>query len=221
MLACMSAGDTVVLAHGMGRTRASMLLLAKYLRGQHYRVELFGYAVRGIELDAITHQFLAFVRASMAHHDRAAYHLIGHSLGNIIARNAFRFGYPAGLGRMVMLGPPNAPAKLAIDLNNHTVLSPLFKSMTGDSGQKLADPAFYATLPVPPVPFGIIAGTSGQRLTFDEPNDSIVTVSSTKLEGMADWLEVPNIHGMIANAAVTHRQCVHFIEHGCFAVSDG
>ena len=206
----------MVLSHGMGRTRASMLWLARYLRDRGYRVAPFGYAVRGAKLDAISLKFIEFIQNEVGSTGGTRYHLVGHSLGNIIARNAFRFGYPDGLGRMVMLGPPNAPAKLAAILSRHAMLGPVFRGMTGDSGQKLGDPSFYEQLPVPPLEFGIIAGNSGQRLTFDEPNDGIVAVSSTKLEGMADWIEVPHIHAMIANAAITHRQCAHFIEHGRF-----
>ena len=43
---------------------------------------------------------------------------------------------------------------------------------TGDSGQKLSEEEFYRNLPVPTVPFGVIAGDKGQRLTFNEPNDA-------------------------------------------------
>lgn len=209
MLTVMAAQDSVFLLHGMGRSRVSLLWLRHHLLSQGYDVHLFGYSTARQSLDEISRAFLAFVQQRAP---GRSYHLIGHSLGNIIARNAFRFGYPDGLGRMVMLAPPNRPAKLAGELRHN----PLFRRLTGDCGRKLGDPTFYAELPVPPVPFGVIAGGRGQRLTFDEPNDGIVAVEATKLSGMADWLLVPNIHSFIMNARVTREQCVHFIEHGRF-----
>ena len=78
-----------------------------------------------------------------------------------------------------MVAPPNHPPKLARILRG----CPPFRIWAGDSGKQLASEAFYASLPAPDVPFGVIAGNKGQCLTFDGPNDGIVTVESTRLDG--------------------------------------
>ncbi|MEO0814050.1 MAG: alpha/beta hydrolase, partial [Myxococcota bacterium] len=139
-------------------------------------------------------------------------HLIGHSLGNIIIRNSFREDHPGKLGHVVMLAPPNHPAKLAKMLADN----PLYRWRTGDSGQKLGSEEFYSKLPVPDVPFGVIAGNKGQQLTFDEPNDGVVTVANTKLDGMADWIALPKMHTFIMNGDDTLNHVVSFLKRGQF-----
>jgi hypothetical protein len=140
------------------------------------------------------------------------YHLIGHSLGNVIIRNGFRKSYRGGLKRIVMLAPPNRPARLAQALEDN----PLYEWITGDSGQKLADHDFYEVLPVPNVEFGVIAGNKGQRISFEEPNDGVVLVESTKLEGMSDWIVLDRIHTFIMNAEETFEYSRRFLETGSF-----
>ncbi len=75
--------------------------------------------------------------------------LIGHSLGNVIIRDAFQKEYPDLLGTVVMLAPPNQPALLAKRLKKNLI----YRVFTGDSGQKLSEEEFYNGLPVPTVPF--------------------------------------------------------------------
>jgi hypothetical protein len=144
------------------------------------------------------------------------YHLVGHSLGNIVIRNGFVEGYPPGLKRVVMIAPPNSPADLAGVLKHYAV----YRWWTGDAGQKLTDEDFYGELPIPEVEFGIIAGDKGQRLSFNEPNDGVVRVENTKLEGMTDWTVVHRTHTFIMNAVDTFELSFRFLETGSFQVPD-
>jgi len=201
--------ETVVLVHGMGRTRVSMSLLKTRLEKARYTVVNFPYSPHNESLDTITDNLQKFVQDNV---QTKQYHLIGHSLGNIIIRNAFKHSLKPGLGRIVMLAPPNNPAYLAGLLKENR----LYRWFSGDSGQKLSSPEFYATLPVPTVEFGVIAGDRGQKLTFEEPNDGIVTVESTKLCGMKDWILLHHTHTFMMNSGDTAEQCVHFLQTGNF-----
>ena len=98
--------------------------------------------------------------------------------------------------------------------------NPVYRIFTGDSGQKLSEDEFYSDLPVPTAPFGVIAGDKGQSLTFSEPNDAVVTVESTKLDGMTDWILLHHGHTFIMNCKDTFDHCRHFIEHGSFKQSE-
>ena len=200
---------TIVLLHGQGRTRLSMVVLGKRFRSAGYQTLNFPYNQTIRSLDEISGQLVEFIGQKVKTSD---YHLIGHSLGNIIIRNSFRKDYPAGLGKIVMLAPPNQPAHLAKRLKKN----PIYRLFTGDSGQKLSEEKFYRDLPIPRVPFGVIAGDKGQSLTFSEPNDGVVTVGSTKLEGMADWILLHHGHTFIMNCKDTFEHCVRFIESGRF-----
>ena len=200
---------TIVLLHGQGRTRLSMLVLGKRFRSAGFQTLNFPYNQTIHSLDEISGQLVEFIGRKVKTSD---YHLIGHSLGNVIIRNAFRKDYPAGLGKIVMLAPPNQPAHLAKRLKKNLI----YRVFTGDSGQKLSEEKFYRELPIPTVPFGVIAGDKGQSLTFSEPNDGVVTVGSTKLEGMADWILLHHGHTFIMNCKDTFEHCVRFIESGRF-----
>jgi len=164
-------------------------------------------------LDEISSQLIDFIRKKVKTKN---YHLIGHSLGNVIIRDAFQKEYPDGLRKVVMLAPPNQPALLAKRLKKNL----LYRCFTGDSGQKLSEEEFYNGLPVPTVPFGVIAGNKGQRLTFSEPNDGLVSIESTKLDGMADWILLHHGHTFIMNCKDTFDHCRHFIESGLFKQSE-
>ncbi|MBT3638063.1 MAG: hypothetical protein HN531_14085 [Opitutae bacterium] len=211
--ASMKKDDTVVLLHGQGRTRLSMVILSKRFRSAGYQTLNFPYNQTTDSLEEISGQLHEFIRKKVK---TSSYHLIGHSLGNVIIRNAFRKEYPAGLGKIVMLAPPNQPAHLAKRLKKN----PVYRKFTGDSGQKLSEEEFYRDLPVPTVPFGVIAGDKGQSLTFSEPNDAVVTVASTKLNGMADWILLHHGHTFIMNCKDTFEHCQCFIERGSFKQPD-
>jgi len=205
----MKKDETIVLLSGQGRTRLSMVILSNRFSSAGYQTLHFPYNQTLDSLDEISGQLIDFIRRKVK---TSKYHLIGHSLGNVIIRNAFRRDYPDGLGKIVMLAPPNQPADLAKRFKNNL----LYRWFTGDSGQKLSEEEFYRDLPVPTVPFGVIAGDKGQSLTFSEPNDGLVTVESTKLDGMKDWLLLHHGHTFIMNCKDTFEHCQRFIERVSF-----
>jgi triacylglycerol lipase len=209
----MKKDGTIVLLHGQGRTRLSMMILSRRFRSAGYQTVNFPYNQTIDSLDEISDQLIAFIGKKVK---TSRYNLIGHSLGNIIIRNAFRKEYPSGLGKVVMLAPPNHPAHLA----KHFKKNLLYRWLTGDSGLKLSEEDFYRDLPVPTVPFGVLAGDKGLSLTFSEPNDGLVAVESTKLEGMTDWLLLHHSHTFIMNCKDTFVHCQNFIELGRFKHSE-
>ena len=209
-----AGSETVVLLHGMGRTRASMWLMEVRLRSAGYTVLNFPYSAKATTMDLLSDNLRAFLAEKV---ETPVYHLIGHSLGNIVLRNGFKRGYPPGLGRIVMLAPPNRPADMARAFKDN----PIYRWFTGDSGQQLASEEFYETLPVPPGEFAVIAGDRGQRLTFKEPNDGVVTVESTKLEGMKAWALVHHAHTFIMNSRQVALLCMQFLRHGNFDLPPG
>ena len=209
-----AAQETIVLLHGMGRSRASLLILQQRLKKEGYATLNFPYATPGKSVDELSDKLKAYVEENVK---TKKYHFIAHSLGNIIIRNGFKEGeYRAGLGRMVMLGPPNQPSDLAVLFKDFKP----YQWIMGESGQELSSEEFYADLPVPPIEFGVIAGDKGQRLSFDEPNDGVVTVASTKLDGMKDWVLLHHTHTFMMNSKDTAVQCINFIKHGEFIKTD-
>jgi pimeloyl-ACP methyl ester carboxylesterase len=196
------------LVHGMGRSPRSLLLLAMRLERAGIACSRFGYSVRAHDLAAIRDHFEAHVRERV----RGEYAIIGHSLGNVIARMASPL-LPAGLARLVMLAPPNQPTRIARYFAPH----PLYRALTRDAGQRLADPAFYASLPVPAVPTLVFAGTVGPRARWwpleGAPSDGVVAVDETQLLG-AEHRTVPAIHTLIMNDAGVALAIAKFLREG-------
>ena len=201
--------ETVILLHGMGRSRLSMVVLSHRFKQAGYRTLNFPYSQMGSSLNELSDKLKGFIQERV---NTPRYHLVAHSLGNVIIRNAFRKEWPTGLGRIVMLAPPNQPADLAKRFKKNLI----YRLFTGDSGQKLSEEEFYADLPVPEVDFGVIAGDKGQKLSFAEPNDGLVAVKETKLEGMKDFIVLQHAHTFIMNCRDTFEHCKSFIETGNF-----
>lgn len=208
----------VFLIHGMGRSRASLLLLARRLQKLGHTPSTFGYMVTREPLDDIGARFIAHIEA-VRDADAAAgapadapYAIVGHSLGNIITRLSTD-ALPCALARFIMLAPPNQPPVMADRLKQN----PVFRMLTQDAGQRLADPGFYATLARPDVPTLIINGDAGPRAAWlpfaGAPNDGVVAVAETELDGV-EAETFPAIHTLIMNRADVTARIDRFLQHG-------
>ena len=207
--ATQNSEETVILLHGIGRGRASLWVLDTRLQQAGYKTLNFPYVAQGHSLEEVAQDFCDFIEENV---ETKAYHLIAHSLGNLVIRLGFKNGYPPGLGRIVMLAPPNRPTELARALRDN----PIYKWFSSEKDWQFASDDFYAQLPIPEIPFGIIAGNRGQAVMLKEPNDGVITVESTKLEGMADWIVVPHAHTFIMNSRLVAELCAAFIKNGKF-----
>lgn len=205
----------VFLLHGLARTAASMAVLSHRLKRAGHRPTSFGYQVLTRSVDEIVERFHDRVERVLAG-DRARdatavvpYAVVGHSLGGIVARLAGP-DLPPGLRRVVLLAPPNHPPAIAAALARNL----LFRAITRDAGRSLADPEFFARLPPPAVPTLVIAGTRGPRslrLPFrGEPNDGILRVSETDLEG-APLVLVHGVHTFLMNRRDVARTVLQFL----------
>lgn len=195
----------VFLLHGMARTAASMLILSSRLKALGHSSSLFGYHVTVSELDGIADRLVERVGEVMAGdavregvpEGSLPYAIVGHSLGNVIARLASP-RLPPGLSHVVMLAPPNRSPIAARYLEDN----PIFRLLTRDAGKKLADPDFFASLPRPDVPILVIAGVRGPSVSWlpfeGRTNDCVVALEETHLEG-APTLEVDGIHTFLMN----------------------
>lgn len=205
----------VFLLHGLGRTPVSMTRLARRLRRAGHRTTLCGYLATTQRLETVRDRFVERVAhtlaADLARQAREGngkngaaasrtpprYGVIGHSLGGIVARLAAP-SLPDGFERFVMLAPPNRSPAVARRLASN----PLFRLLFGDAGQKLASPAFYASLPCPDVPTLVIAGDRGLSAPWlpfrGEPNDGIVRLDETPLPG-APLVIVHGAHTFVMN----------------------
>jgi pimeloyl-ACP methyl ester carboxylesterase len=197
----------VFLVHGMGRSRASLLLLRHRLRSAGLEPHAFGYWVSRETFAQIVARFIEVVASCVRSNE--PYAIGGHSLGGVVARAA-SIKLPAGLSRLVLLGTPNSSPALARTLRSRRA----FQLLTGDCGQSLADPTFYASLPVPAVPTLVFAGTAGPKARWlplgEADSDGVVTVDEARLPG-ARIVEVPCFHTFIMNDREVGKTTVEFL----------
>ncbi len=211
--------DRVLLLHGILRSSASMRRLERALLAEGHRTLNLGYPARRLPLAALAEAVRDEAGAFLAPHDGRT-HVVGHSLGGLVARVLVGRCPPPGLGRMVMLGPPNEGSELADRLGG----LPPYRWVLGPAGAQLGtrrDPALRDLLGPAPCPVGVIAGTRAVDplgwLLLPRPNDGRVTVARTRLPGMADHLVLPVTHALMMRSPAVIAQTAHFLRHGRFA----
>jgi alpha-beta hydrolase superfamily lysophospholipase len=178
--------DTVVLVHGLGRTHRSMRPLARSLERAGYRVINVGHASWRHRLPVLATRVAARVDAALAAAPPDAgggrLHFVGHSLGCLIVRWIVAHRTPAGLGRIVLLTPPNQGARAA----DRTL--PWLGWLVRSLPDLTVSGGVARSLPTPPgVEIGVIAGT----------RDHTVKLHETRLEGETARAEVPYMHSFI------------------------
>lgn len=188
---------SAVLVHGIGRTPASMLLLAGRLRRVGLRCQLFGYVAALEPFDRIT----ARLARRLQHAAAGRYVAVGHSLGGLLLRAAID-ALPAAVRRpehVFLLGTPNHSPRVARRLERWWP----YRLIHGDCGQLLADPRRMDVLPRPSVPMTVVAGTRGWRGRWGpfgaEENDGLVAVSEAMMDGVP-LVRLPAWHTFLMNS---------------------
>ncbi len=145
-------------------------------------------------------------------------HLVGHSLGGLVARAWITRHTPRRIGRVVLLGPPSAGSEIA----DRLAPSRLFSRFFGPAALQLTTRyrAHDRTLGPVHYPLGIIAGTRAMDpvgwLVLPKPNDGKVTVARTHVDGAADHLTLPVTHTLMMRDPRVIAATCHFLQHGRF-----
>lgn len=150
--------------------------------------------------------------------DRAAIHFVTHSLGGILVRHYLQHYEIPNLGRVVMVAPPNQGSEV---VDNYRDV-PGFEAVSGPAGLQLGTEETSLPRQLGPVSYevGVIAGTATFNpilsLFLPDADDGKVSVESTKVEGMSDFVIVPHSHPFIVMARGVIEQAISFIESGRF-----
>jgi pimeloyl-ACP methyl ester carboxylesterase len=190
--------DAVVLVHGLWLTRLSLVPLQQRLRRAGFEVHILSYpSLRGTPAENA-----ARLRALFARVKAPVVHVVGHSLGGLVALHLLEECPPACVGRCVLLGTPtngSAVAHLLARswLTRHLLGRSTVRGLLGEA------PSVGGAHEI-----GVIAGAqalgAGRLIgRLNVPSDGTVAVAETRLDGARDHLTLPVSHtGLLFSRAV-------------------
>lgn len=213
--------DTVVLLHGLIRTSTAMGLLASRLQEEGYVVYNLDYPARESTIDEIV-EGLHDELIICCHSKPGKLHFVTHSMGGIVVRAYIERYGPENLGRVVMLGPPNKGTELADKFKDNQLVGMVFGPVIQELGtgpestpNRLGEADFEV---------GIITGESSWNPVaswmIPGPDDGTVSIKSAQLDGMKDFLVVPNTHTFIMLDDDVIDEVVYFLRYGSFSKPD-
>lgn len=213
----MTPVDTVVCVHGIWSHGTGMYLIKRRLEKEFgFRALLFSYrSIRGT-LDENAAALAEFIHKQQA----GGVHVIGHSLGGVLALRMFANDPNALPGRVVCLGSPLTGSRAA-ELLHETQWAEEILGRTLPAAVIHQSANDWASEVCQQRDVGVIAGTMplgvGRLFTqFDGDNDGTVAVKETCLDGAKDHLVMRVSHrGLLVSSSVAD-QAAAFLKRGEF-----
>ena len=193
--------ELVVLLHGMGRTSYSMAPLKEALEGAGFDVLNLGYSSYCCSIAELGATISGQIAAGRGTHARV--HFVGHSLGGIVVRWILTQPTPPpGVGRLVMLAPPNQGSQSA------DFYAPLAGWLLEPIDELRSDAS--STVRRLPEISGVEVGVIAAR------DDGKVQVAETHVAGEHAHTVVEGSHTFIMRRDDVHRLTIQFLREGRF-----
>lgn len=215
----LTPSDCVVLLHGLSRTSFSMQKIEEALESQGYVVSNVHYDSRDGRIEELAQSAVGTGIDECRQQTTGRLHFTTHSLGGILVRHYLSQHTIRDLGRVVMLAPPNHGSEI-IDVFGRV---PGFELISGEPAAQLGTTgpnSIPAQLPAVDFELGVIAGDRSISPIFSwtipARDDGKVSVESTQVDGMRDFIVMPYTHTFIMQRQAVIDQVLHFLEHGRF-----
>lgn len=214
--------DTVVLIHGLGRTRRSMWLVGLWLKYCGYRVTSIGYPSHRVSIEEAVENHIKPKLAALEVEPGSRVHFVTHSLGGIVFRAwAAKRDAAFPLGRAVLLAPPNQGSEIIDELRQWRWVRWLLGPVSAELGTDAASTP-NSLGPLPPET-GIIMGSKDTlpffRHLLGPESDGVVTIASSHGEGESDFALLPANHATIILQPAVFRAVNRFLRTGSFTES--
>ncbi len=199
----------VILTHGLWVPGLAMKLLAARLGRAGFHCHTFSFMGTARPLEDHTERLLRFAS------DIGPAHFVGHSMGGLVMLEALTRHPQTALGRVVLLGTSAqgnfAGRRLARHALGRWVLGasePLWREGRDTRWTR-------------PELLGVIAGTRPIGLgrlfgSLAGPNDGVVRLEETSIEGMSERISLPVGHSQMLISAQVAAQVAAFLTDGKF-----
>jgi len=218
LLPASALAECVVLLHGLGRVSNSMSEFERKLGPAGYSVANILYPSRSYPVDVLAEDAIGRGLTQCRDMQGGKIHFVTHSLGGILLRYYLREHSIEELGRAVMLGPPNQGSQIVDGL----LPVPGFGFIGGPAGSALGTGEGSIIASLGPVDFdlGVIAGSTNinpfEFLFIPGPSDSIVSIESTKVQGMNAHKVLPVTHTFMMRNNEVIDEAIHYLKTGAF-----
>jgi len=212
------AAECVVLLHGLVRSASSMETMEQRLLAEGYQVNNIDYPSRDYPIETLAEMAVGEGIQSCEEQQASKINFVTHSLGGILVRLYLKNHQRDDIHRVVMLGPPNQGSEVVDSLKN----TPGYELLNGPAGMQLGTQATDLPRSLGPVNFelGVIAGTQSINLILSSflpnPDDGKVSVESTKVAGMKDFIALATTHPFMMKNSEVIDQVVNFLAKGQF-----
>lgn len=213
--------DCVVLIHGLARTAKAMHKLEARLTEENYRVANVNYPSRDKPIEELAPIAVMKGIDQCKSFGSEKIHFVTHSMGGILIRYYLELNDIENLGHVVMIAPPNQGSEVVDQLQG----VPGFALLNGPAGLQLGTDEKSIPVNLGPVTYsvGVIAGSKTFNPILSQflpnPDDGKVSVESTKVEGMTDFVVVYLSHPFIMKDDVVIGHMLNFLKTGSFVSS--
>lgn len=204
--------EHIILLHGLWMRGFALALLDKRLAEAGFVVDRFDY----MSVVSSQERIVERLQQDMQRHVPDAVHLVGHSLGGLLALKACRDAAGLPPGRIVCLG---SPLKGSAAARGFAGFGHGGEALLGHNRELLEHgmERWDGTREVGMIAGRVPIGLGAMLAHMEGEHDGTVAVAETQLPGLADHCVVETSHTGLLLSGDAAQQVVHFLQNGRFA----
>lgn len=203
--------DHIILLHGLWMRGFALALLHRRMAEAGFEVDRFDY----MSVVATQERIVERLHQRMQRHAPAPVHLVGHSLGGLLALKACRDAAGLPPGRIVCLG---SPLKGSAAARGFAGFGHGGEALLGHNRELLEHgmERWEGPREVGMIAGRVPIGLGAMLAHMEGDHDGTVAVAETNLPGLADHCVIETTHTGLLLSVEAARQAAHFLREGRF-----